>query len=77
VTDKNEALTQPELPALNINELSKEQNVKEETIAQNTSQTVATGLKQLAKTGLNATATAGLGVVALLSALVLRRKNNK
>ena len=77
VTDKNEALTQPELPALNINELSKEQNVKEETIAQNTSQTVAKGLKQLAKTGLNATATAGLGVLALLSALVLRRKNNK
>ena len=33
--------------------------------------------KQLAKTGLNATATAGLGVLALLSALVLRRKNNK
>ena len=30
--------------------------------------------KQLAKTGLNATATAGLGVLALLSALVLRRK---
>ena len=101
VTDKTEALTQPELPALNINELSKEQNVKEEaeataqnifgqvnnkenknvevekTVAQNTSQTVATGLKQLAKTGLNATATAGLGVLALLSALVLRRKNNK
>ena len=77
VTDKNEALTQPELPALNINELSKEQNVKEETIAQNTSQTVAKGLKQLAKTGLNATATAGLGVLALLSALVLRRRNNK
>ena len=101
VTDKTEALTQPELPALNINELSKEQNVKEEseataqnifgqvnnkenknvevekTVAQNTSQTVAKGLKQLAKTGLNATATAGLGVLALLSALVLRRKNNK
>ena len=77
VTDKNEALTQPELPALNINELSKEQNVKEETIAQNTSQTVAKGLKQLAKTGLNATATAGLGILALLSALVLRRRNNK
>ena len=49
----------------------------EKTVAQNTSQTVATGLKQLAKTGLNATATAGLGVLALLSALVLRRKNNK
>ena len=77
VTDKNEALTQPELPALNINELSKEQNVKEETVAQNTYQTVAKGLKQLAKTGLNATATAGLGVLALLSALVLRRRNNK
>ena len=101
VTDKTEALTQPELPALNINELSKEQNVKEEaeataqnifgqvnnkenknvevekTVAQNTSQTVAKGLKQLAKTGLNTTATAGLGVLALLSALVLRRRNNK
>ena len=100
-SDKGEALIQPELPALNINELSKEQNVKEEaeataqnifgqvdnkenknvevekTVAQNTSQTVATGLKQLAKTGLNATATAGLGVLALLSALVLRRRNNK
>ena len=100
-TNKGEALVQPELPALNINELSKEQNVKEETeataqnifgqvdntenknvevektVAQNTSQTVAKGLKQLAKTGLNATATAGLGVLALLSALVLRRRNNK
>ena len=100
-SSKGEALVQDELPALNINELSKEQNVKEEaeataqnifgqvdnkenknvevekTVAQNTSQTVATGLKQLAKTGLNATATAGLGVLALLSALVLRRKNNK
>ena len=101
VIDKGEALIQPELPALNINELSKEQNVKKEaeatpqnifgqvdnkenknvevekTVSQNTSQTVATGLKQLAKTGLNATATAGLGVLALLSALVLRRRNNK
>ena len=100
-SSNGEALIQPELPALNINELSKEQNVKEEaeataqnifgqvdnkenknvevekTVAQNTSQTVAKGLKQLAKTGLNATATAGLGVLALLSALVLRRKNNK
>ena len=100
-SDKGEALVQPELPALNINELSKEQNVKDEAeataqnifgqvdnkenknvevekaVAQNTSQTVAKGLKQLAKTGLNATATAGLGVLALLSALVLRRRNNK
>ena len=70
---------------------TKEQNVKEEaeatpqnifgevekTVSQNTSQTVTKGFKQLAKTGLNATATAGLGVLALLSALVLRRKNNK
>ena len=100
-SSKGEALVQPELPALNINELSKEQNVREEaeataqnifgqvdnkenknvevekTVAQNTSQTVAKGLKQLAKTGLNATATAALGVLALLSALVLRRRNNK
>ena len=100
-SDKGKALVQEELPALNINELSKEQGVKEEseataqnifgqvdnkenknievekTVAQNTSQTVAKGLKQLAKTGLNATATAGLGVLALLSALVLRRRNNK
>ncbi|WP_373105827.1 peptidase [Gemella morbillorum] len=70
---------------------TKEQNVKEEaeatpqnifgevekTVSQNTSQPVTKGLNQLAKTGLNATATAGLGVLALLSALVLRRKNNK
>ena len=49
----------------------------EKTVSQNTSQTATKGLKQLAKTGLNATATAGLGVLALLSALVLRRKNNK
>ena len=100
-SDKGEALVQSELPALNINELSKEQNVKDEaeatpqnifgqvdnkenknvevekTVSQNTSQTAAKGLKQLAKTGLNATATAGLGVLALLSALVLRRRNNK
>ena len=100
-SDKGKALVQPNLPELNINELSKEQNVKEEaeataqnifgqvdnkenknvevekTVAQNTSQTAAKGLKQLAKTGLNATATAGLGVLALLSALVLRRRNNK
>ena len=90
-SETGEALIQPELPALNINELSKEQNIKEEaeatpqnifgeaekTVSQNTSQTVTKGLKQLAKTGLNTTATAGLGVLALLSALVLRRKNNK
>ena len=100
-SDKGKALVQEEQPALNINELSKEQGVKEEseataqnifgqvdnkenknvevekTVSQNTSQTVAKGLKQLAKTGLNATATAGLGVLALLSALVLRRRNNK
>ena len=100
-SDKGKALVQPNLPELNINELSKEQGVKEEaeataqnifgqvdnkenknvevekTVAQNTSQTAAKGLKQLANTGLNATATAGLGVLALLSALVLRRKNNK
>ena len=70
---------------------TKEQNVKEEaeatpqnifgeiekTVSKNTSQTVTKEFKQLAKTGLNATATAGLGVLALLSALVLRRKNNK
>ena len=49
----------------------------EKTVSQNTSQTATKGLKQLSKTGLNATATAGLGVLALLSALVLRRKNNK
>ena len=49
----------------------------EKTVSQNTSQTTTKGLKQLSKTGLNATATAGLGVLALLSALVLRRKNNK
>ena len=96
VTDKGEALIQPELPAFNIEKSLNEEaqatpqnifgqvdnkeskNVEvEKTISQNTSQTAAKGLKQLAKTGLNATATAGLGVLALLSALVLRRKNNK
>ena len=96
MTDKGEALIQPELPAFNIEKSLNEEaqatpqnifgqvdnkeskNVEvEKTISQNTSQTAAKGLKQLAKTGLNATATAGLGVLALLSALVLRRKNNK
>ncbi len=49
----------------------------EKTSVQKTSQTVAKGLKALANTGLNSTATVGLGALVLLSALVLRRKNNK
>ena len=49
----------------------------EKTAVQKTSQTVAKGLKALANTGLNSTATVGLGALVLLSALVLRRKNNK
>ena len=49
----------------------------EKTTVQKTSQTVAKGLKALANTGVNSTATVGLGALVLLSALVLRRKNNK
>ena len=49
----------------------------EKTAVQKTSQTVAKGLKALANTGVNSTATVGLGALVLLSALVLRRKNNK
>ena len=49
----------------------------EKTAVQKTSQTVAKELKALANTGVSSTATAGIGVLALLSALVLRRKNNK
>ena len=49
----------------------------EKTAVQKTSQTVARGLKALANTGVNSTATVGLGALVLLSALVLRRKNNK
>ena len=45
--------------------------------AEKTSQTVAKGLKALANTGVSSTATVGLGALVLLSALVLRRKNNK
>ena len=45
--------------------------------AQKTSQTVAKGLKALANTGVSSTVTVGLGALVLLSALVLRRKNNK
>ena len=99
--EKGEALVQPELPELNINDLNKEQKAKEQaqpsaqdifgqneskedkkaeaekTSVQKTSQTVAKGLKALANTGLNSTATVGLGALVLLSALVLRRKNNK
>ena len=54
-----------------------EASTQPELPALDSEKTVAKGFKQLAKTGLNATATAGLGVLALLSALVLRRKNNK
>ena len=49
----------------------------EKTAVKKTSQTVAKGLKALANTGVNSTATVGLGTLVLLSALVLRRKNNK
>ena len=49
----------------------------EKTTVQKTSQTVAKGLKALANTGVSSTATVGLGALVLLSALVLRRKNNK
>ncbi len=49
----------------------------EKTAVQKTSQTVARGLKPLANTGVSSTATVGLGALVLLSALVLRRKNNK
>ena len=99
--ETGEALVQPELPAFDINELNKEQKVKEQaqpatqdifgqketkedkkaeaekTTVQKTSQTVAKGLKALANTGVSSTATVGLGALVLLSALVLRRKNNK
>ena len=99
--EKGEALVQPELPELNINDLNKEQKTKEQaqpsaqdifgqnqskedkkaeaekTAVQKTSQTVAKGLKALANTGVSSTATVGLGALVLLSALVLRRKNNK
>ena len=49
----------------------------EKTTVKKTSQTVAKGLKALANTGVSSTATVGLGALVLLSALVLRRKNNK
>ena len=99
--ETGEALVQPELPELNINDLNKEKKAKdqvqpstqdifgqnerkedkkaetEKTAVQKTSQTVAKGLKALANTGLSSTATVGLGALVLLSALVLRRKNNK
>ena len=100
-SETGDALVQPELPELNINDLNKEQKAKEQaqpstqdifgqnenkedkkaeaekTAVQKTSQTVAKELKALANTGVSSTATAGIGVLALLSALVLRRKNNK
>ncbi|UBH82626.1 NEAT domain-containing protein [Gemella haemolysans] len=100
-SETGDALVQPELPELNINDLNKEQKVKEQaqpstqdifgqneskedkktevekTTVQKTSQTVAKGLKALANTGVSSTATVGLGALVLLSALVLRRKNNK
>ena len=101
--ETGEALVQPELPELNINDLNKEQKAKEQaqaqpstqdifgqnerkedkkaetekTSVQKSSQTVAKGLKALANTGVSSTATVGLGALVLLSALVLRRKNNK
>ncbi|WP_314093102.1 LPXTG cell wall anchor domain-containing protein, partial [Gemella haemolysans] len=100
-SETGEALVQPELPELNINDLNKEQKAKEQaqpstqdifgqnenkedkkaevekTSVQKTSQTVTKGLKALANTGVSSTATVGLGALVLLSALVLRRKNNK
>ena len=53
------------------------QATTEKPVVQKTSQTVAKGLKALANTGVNSTTTVGLGALVLLSALVLRRKNNK
>ena len=77
--ETGEALIQPELPEFNIGELNnKDQKAEaEKTTVQKTSQTVAKGLKALANTGVSSTATVGLGALVLLSALVLRRKNNK
>ena len=94
--ETGEALVQPELPELNINDLNKEQKAKEQAQsstqdifgqnknkedkkanAEKTSQTAAKELKALANTGVSSTATVGLGALVLLSALVLRRKNNK
>ena len=72
--ETGEALIQPELPEFNIGELN---NKDQKAEAEKTSQTVAKRLKTLANTGVNSTATVGLGVLVLLSALVLRRKNNK
>ena len=77
-SEKGEALVQPELPEFDINELNKDKKVEtEKPVDQKTSQTAAKRLKALAKTGVNSTATVGLGALVLLSALVLRRKNNK
>ncbi|MGX7078984.1 peptidase [Gemella parahaemolysans] len=78
-SETGEALVQPELPEFNIGELNnKDQKAEaEKTVVQKTSQTVAKRLKTLANTGVNSTATVGLGALVLLSALVLRRKNNK
>ena len=76
--ETGEALIQPELPELNINELNKDKKVEtEKPVDQKTSQTAVKRLKTLANTGVNSTATVGLGALVLLSALVLRRKNNK
>ena len=85
-SDKGEALVQEELPALDLNIFRQNDNNSKDngsldvvkTDNQGTSATpVNTVKKGLANTGLTSTATAGLGVLALLSALVLRRKNNK
>ena len=89
-SDKGEALVQEELPALDLNIFGQNDNNDSKDIKDNgklnvvktdnqgTSATpVNTVKKGLANTGLASTATAGLGVLALLSALVLRRKNNK
>ena len=60
------------------NESKEDKKVEaQKTTVQKTSQTVAKRLKALANTGVNSTATVGLGALVLLSALVLRRKNNK
>ena len=60
------------------NEIKEDKKAEvEKTAVQKTSQTVAKGLKALANTGVSSTATVGLGALVLLSALVLRRKNNK
>ena len=74
---KDNALVQSVLPEFNRNSLTNNTNLEATKTNVQEIKHVATNNKILAKTGTTVTATSFLGLISLLSAVLLRRKNNK